>query len=344
MKQKLSILDIARALAVSPTTVSFILNGKAKEKRISEKLEKEVLEYVEKTGYKPNSLARSLRTGKTNTIGLVVESIANPFFANIARAIEEKAYQNGYRILYSSTGNSVGRTKEILNTLRDQHVDGYIISPPPGLESAVQELVDSGKPVVLFDRNLPGIKVDSISIDNFESMHEATKQLVIEGFQKVALVTLDSTQSQMLDRRKGYEKCLITAGLPKIILEVTFTQSQNEMTKAIQEFLSQNSDIDSLLFSTNYLAVSGLRAVRSLGKRIPEDFGIIAFDDHDVFDLYNPSITAIAQPITEIAESLMIRLIKRLDEDDAAIQGAEKIMLPGQLIVRASSKSKVKYE
>src|SRR5690606_28219805 len=152
--KKTSLVDIARALNISPTTVSFILNNKAEEKRISKKLVKIVLDYVEEVGYRPNPLARSLRTGKTNTIGLMVEDITNPFFGHIARKIEEAAYKNGYKILYCSTDNNTEKTKDLITMFRERQVDGYIISPPPRVEKEIESLIQSNIPVVLFDRTL----------------------------------------------------------------------------------------------------------------------------------------------------------------------------------------------
>src|ERR1700712_5634997 len=134
MKKKLSINDIAAQLKISKTTVSFILNGRAKEKRISDELVQIVLKQVEKVGYKPSSLAKSLRTGKSKTIGLMVEDISNPFFAGIARLIEDRAYKNGYKILYCSVDSNVEKTRELISTFRDRHVDGYIIAAPEGIE------------------------------------------------------------------------------------------------------------------------------------------------------------------------------------------------------------------
>src|SRR5690606_16704683 len=113
--------DIARALGVSTTTVSFVLNGKAKEKRLSEALTKRVMDYVEEVGYKPNELAKSLRTGKTKIIGLIIEDISNPFFSNIARLIEEKAYSRGYRIIYCSTENDSRKALDFIGLFRDRH-------------------------------------------------------------------------------------------------------------------------------------------------------------------------------------------------------------------------------
>ncbi|HJP64174.1 MAG TPA: LacI family DNA-binding transcriptional regulator, partial [Mucilaginibacter sp.] len=152
MKKKLSIVDIANQLNISKTTVSFILNGRAKEKRISDEVVEKVLKFVKEVEYKPNSLAKSLRTGKSNTIGLMVEDISNHFFANIARLIEDKAYENGYKLTYCSTDNKTEKTREMIAMFRDRHVDGYIIAPPEGIEDDIAQLISEGFPVVLFDR------------------------------------------------------------------------------------------------------------------------------------------------------------------------------------------------
>jgi len=157
MKKRILISDIAKALGVSVTTVSFILNDKAKEKRISESLTKRVLDYVKKVGYKPNELAKSLRTGKTKIIGLIIEDISNPFFGNIARLIETKVYEQGYRIIYCSTNNDSEKTKELIGMFKDRQVDGFIITPSEGIEDTISNLIQSNVPVVLFDRYLPDV-------------------------------------------------------------------------------------------------------------------------------------------------------------------------------------------
>ncbi|MGJ1206515.1 LacI family DNA-binding transcriptional regulator, partial [Sphingobacterium lactis] len=132
MRKRILISDIAKNLGVSVTTVSFILNGKAKEKRISEGLTKRVLDYVKKVGYKPNQLAQSLRTGQSKILGLIVEDISNPFFSNVAKYIERIAYDNGYHIIYCSMDNDETKAKELIQLFYDRQVDGYIITPPEG--------------------------------------------------------------------------------------------------------------------------------------------------------------------------------------------------------------------
>ncbi|WP_036601937.1 LacI family DNA-binding transcriptional regulator [Olivibacter sitiensis] len=335
MAKKISILDIAKALGVSPTTVSFVLNGRAKEKRISERLEEQVLKYVNEIGYKPNSLARSLRTGKTNTIGLVVESISNTFFSNIARAIEDIAYANGYRILYSSTENSIERTRAILQMFADRQVDGYIISPPEGVEAEIQRLVEGKKPVVLFDRMIDKLGLDSVSINNEFSAYNATKVFLGNGYKLIACVTLDSRQQQMKDREEGYVKALEDSALSPIVYKADFDISDDDFKNGFSSFLTQHAGIDAILFTTNYLAIKGLRHLRNMGYKVGETFGLIAFDEHDLFELHQPPITVIAQPIEEIAQKLIALLLDRLGTD--RILEPQHLVLPTTLQLRASS-------
>lgn len=335
--KKTSLVDIAKALNISPTTVSFILNNKAEEKRISKKLVKIVLDYVEEVGYRPNPLARSLRTGKTNTIGLMVEDIANPFFGNIARKIEEEAYKNGYRILYCSTDNDTEKSIDLINMFRERQVDGYIISPPPGVEKEIQSLIKSNIPVVLFDRTLDDLDVDSVLIDNFASTYQATLHLLV-SYRNIAFITLNSTQSQMIQRRSGYQKAMEESGLSPQIKEIPFSLANKEIQNQIKSFLKDNPSIDAIIFSTNYLGVNGLKAIHLLNEEKPLQLGIVAFDNHDLFELYSPAITAISQPITEIANTVIKLLMKKLNGVDHS--ETQQIILDTKLEIRSSSQKR----
>lgn len=337
MKKKLSIVDLAKQLNISPTTISFILNGKAQEKRISNELVERVLKQIEEVGYKPNALAQSLRTGKTMIIGLMVENIANPFFASIARLIEEKAYKNGYKIIYCSTDNDSVKTKDLLRMFQDRHVDGYIISPPEGIEKEVNNLIDNGSPVVLFDRYLVDTKADYIVVDNAKGTYDAAIHLIKNGYKNIAFITLDSLQTQMQDRLKGYEKALDEYGFNHHVKEISFYQDDENINRHIISFLERKPDLDAVLFGTNYLGVSGLKAIKKLGKRVPEDLAVISFDDHTLFELHSPDITAISQPIEEISEKLITILLGRLNK----VSKTKKIqsdVLASELIVRGSSR------
>ncbi len=341
LKKKFSIKDLARELNISATAVSFILNGKAREKRISDELVKKVEEHVRKTGYKPNSLARSLRTGKSNIIGLMVENISNPFFANIARFIEEKAYKSGYKIIYCSTDNSTDKTRDLIQMYRERHVDGYIITPPEGIEADVNALIAAGSPVVLFDRHLPGVNEDFVVVNNEESTYLATKHLIDQGYREIAFVTLNSLQSQMQDRLSGYEKALKEQSLRTHIKELSYNAESAEQTRFITSFLRRHPQLDAVLFATNYLGVSGIKAINAIGKKIPDELAVISFDDHDVFELNTPTITAIAQPIEEIAEKLITVLLAKLNRTNKT-KGPRDIVVPSKMQIRNSSGAKKK--
>ena len=341
IKKKLSIVDIANKLNISKTTVSFILNGRAREKRISEELVERVLKFVKEVGYKPNSLAKSLRTGKSHIIGLMVENIADPFFANIARYIEDRAYKNGYRIIYCSTDNDADKTRDLIAMFRDRHVDGYIIAPPVGVEEDIAELLKDDLPVVLFDRYFPGIDCSYVVTDNLNSTYTATEYLVEQGYKKIAFITLESHQTQMQARLDGYKKALEQNNLQPYIKEVVFNQETKLMSDPIADFLKNNKDLDAIIFGTNRIGTCGLKVIHNMGIRVPDDIAVISFDDHDVFELYTPSITAIAQPVEEIAANTINILLSKLDSSSPNTDN-KKVTLQNDLRYRGSSQVNTK--
>lgn len=334
---KKSISDIAKELDVSVTTVSFILNGKAKEKRISERLTKKVLEYIEEVGYRPNPLARGLRTGKTLTIGLMVENISNPFFSKIARRIEEEAHKNGYKILYCSTDNDPVKTKELISMFRERQIDGYIISPPIGIEKDIESLMKAGIPVVLFDRKLENINIDSVVTDNYNSTYNATKHLA-ENYKAIGLITLESNQSQMHDRLMGYQRATEDLNLNSSVKKIPYALTEVEIQQEITDYLKTNPSLDALVFATNYLGINGLKAIHTLDSQKINELGIVAFDNHDLFELHTPTITAISQPVNEIANTAIRLLLHKLKKSTP--EYTEQITLAAELQVRNSSLKK----
>jgi Transcriptional regulators len=334
MKKRILISDIAKALGISVTTVSFILNDKAKEKRISEALTKRVLDYVKKVGYKPNELAKSLRTGKTKILGLIIEDISNPFFGNIARLIESKVYEQGYRIIYCSTNNDVEKAKELIQMFYDRQVDGFIITPSDGLEETVKQLQQNNIPVVLFDRYFPSLETDYVGADNFQGAFDASNHLCQQGYKRIGFVSLYSDQTQMKERSDGYMKAMDNNKQQSFIQKIQMDASDEEAMEALREFICENR-LDAVLFSTNYLAISGLKASRKFDFAMP---AVIAFDDHTVFKLVEPSITVVSQPIKDIAENLINILLLRLQ---GKIKATRKMVLPCELKVRESTKAKV---
>jgi len=338
MSKKLSINDIANELGVAKSTVSFILNGKAKEKRISDELTERVLKFVKEKGYQPNQLAKSLSTGKTKMICLMVEKISDYFFSHIAFHLEALAYKNGYKIIYCSTENNPEKTRQLISLLRARYVDGYIITPPAGIEPEIKGLINDNVPVVLFDRYLPDVPTDYVGLDNYKGTYDAIEYLVQSGAKKIALVTLVSGQTQMVERHSGYVAALKKHQLKPVLLKVSFENDTETTVKQCIQFISDNPGIDAIVFATNYLALSGIKALNELKLRVPEDISVIAFDDHDVFNIYNPSISAIAQPLDEMAKQLFKMLLDKL-ENRVRLKDLSKVIIQPELILRGSTKS-----
>ncbi|QNK61167.1 LacI family DNA-binding transcriptional regulator [Pedobacter sp. PAMC26386] len=311
----LSIKDIAKKANVSITTVSFILNGKAEKMRISQEMIAKVEAIIKEVGFKPNQVARSLRTGNTNTIGLIVEDISNPFFAAIARLIEDKAYKHGYKIIYSSTENNLEKAKGLIKMFKSRQVDGYIIAPMVGMEEDIRELLSDHTPVVVFDRHLPGLEVSSVLVDNIKGTYMATDSLIRKGMKNIAFVTVDVDVEQIKDRYKGYEQALKANKIKinkKLCKLISFSNTAEETTAELTQFFTDNPEIDAVLFATNYLAVRGLFSFREMNKQLNSTFKVIAYDDHDIFKLHSPTISAVDQPIEEIAENVINFVLKEL--------------------------------
>lgn len=328
MKKRLSISDIANNLGISVTTVSFILNNKAKEKRISEALTKRVLDYVNKVGYKPNQLAKSLRTGKSKTLGLLVEDISNSFFANIADQIEKLAYDFGYHIVYCSMNNDVNRAKELIQLFYDRQIDGFIIAPTEGLTEIIQKLLKNNVPVVLFDRHLEDLETNFVISENRNGAYMGTHLLLNEKkASRVGLVTINSNQLQMRGRMEGYMQAVDAVGKDVLIKKIVRAQSEEETILQIRDFIQDNR-LDGVLFSTNYLALSGLKAIKRFALPIDK---LASFDENTVFSLVEPAISAISQNIHEIARQIVDILINEINGKN---KGLAQVVVPCEIIVR----------
>ncbi|PVH24084.1 LacI family DNA-binding transcriptional regulator [Sphingobacterium corticibacter] len=335
MSKRILISDIAKSLGVSVTTISFILNGKAKEKRISDALTNRVLEYVKKVGYKPNQLAQSLRTGQTKILGLLVEDISNLFFANIAKHIEESSYASGYHLLYCSMGNDTVKARELIQLFYDRQVDGFIITPTEGLEDVVALLLKNNVPVVLFDRYIPQVETNYVVSDNFNGSFRATKHLLEnEDNRRIGFVSLYSDQTQMRDRMDGYMKALDQYQRQAYIKKIQIDEQEDIAMAQIFEFIEDNK-LDAVLFATNYLAITGLKVNKKYGK-LP---AMVAFDDHTLFKLHEPAISVVSQRIETIAEELVKVLLRQIRNPQADVK---HIVVPCDLKIRDSSTAKIK--
>lgn len=334
MKKRKSIYDVAKELQVSVTTLSFVLNGKGQEKRISKAVIHKIETYIKEIGYQPNHLGRSLSTGKSRTIGMIVGDINNPFFSEVASGIEKIALKAGYTLIVASSNNDLAQMKSVIKLLNDRNVDGFIISPIAGIEETIADLKKEGKPLIVFNCYFPELDTFNIVVDNKKGAFEATRHLFDNGFSNIGFITLD-LYSQV-ERIEGYSCFIESQQLNKNILKLPYELNYEEITNKITQFLTTNDGLDSVFFSTNFLTLGGLKAISKLGDKYAK-MGIVSFDDHLLYDVLTPGITAIKQPVKKISSTIINHLLTMLDAPADKVTTPETIVFPVELIVRQSS-------
>ena len=339
--KKISIKDIAKLSNASITTVSFALNGKG---RISESTRAKILGIAKKNGYNANRLAVGLRTGVSKVIGLIVENIDGQLFGIVAKIIEQEAEKFGYTLIYCSTNNNVQKGKQAIKMLSQQLVDGYIITPLKGLEEDVCNLIQANKPVVLIDGYFPGLHIPCVLVDNAESTAKGVKCFVDAGYKNIAFVTKDIDLIPLNERLAGFKEALRNHNInvkTKHILKLSQHINDEDSITAIKTFLTKNEDINAVFFATNYLGILGLKCIKQLNLKIPDDIAVISFDDNELFDLYPPGITALKQPTHEIGKFAIELLLSQISNEGVEVTKS-KVLLPSTLIDRGSTFSKIK--
>lgn len=337
MTRKVSIKDIAAKAGVSVTTVSIVLNGRAGEMKISKAMTDKVMDLARKLNYRPNHFAKGLRTGKTYTIGLIVDDISNYFFGHLAKTVEEEADQLGYAVMFCSSENYKGKTRNILNRLVDKQMDGYIVAPTAAMLPELEKLARDHKPVIQIDRYYAQLELSYVTIDNAHGSQDAVNYLAKKGHKRIALITNDTDQLQMTQRINGYLDGLKQNKLPhhqSLVKKLKFGLTNAELVQELRQFLvSPGLNADALFFTSNNLGIAGLEALHALKLRVPDDISVICFDDNDLFRLGTPGITVVSQPIKELARKAVQLLVHQINQQDA---GTTQIELPTHMIERDS--------
>lgn len=332
MKKRISISDIAKALGTSITTVSFILNGKAKERRISDALTKRVLDYVKKVGYKPSQLVRNAPGGQTKVLALLFEDINHPFFSEVGKHIERIAAESGYHIVHCNTGNDTRKISQLIRLCVDKEIDGVLMTPSEDLEETILKIKKQHIPTVLFDRFIPTVDTHYVISDNRKGAYDASKHLLEMGSKRVGLVSLYSNQTQMRARLDGYMDAMDEFQQQSFIKKLNVGGPDREIGEQIVEFIVDNK-LDAVLFANHYLAIGGLKAIKGQPIVLPR---MVTFDDHVLFTLHSPAVSVVAQDAEKVAVELMQTLTAEIE---GKLKEERKVVVPCTLIVRESSTS-----
>ena len=325
-----SIKDVAKAAGVSTATVSRVLsNGLHVRPEVRER----VMEAVDKLAYRPNLLARSLRSQQSNTIGLIVSDIRNPFFTSMSRAVEDTAYEQGFSLVLCNTDENPEKEAIYLNLMQDENVAGVIFSPTR-YTAANFTAANVSFPTVIVDRLLNGTDVDVVILDNVDAGYRLTTHLIENGYRRIGALCGEMSMTGR-ERQLGYEKALRAHDLAPIGELVKYVQPKTEAGYAATLKMLDTAQPPDALFTTNSLLAEGaLQAIRERNLTIPDDIALVTFDETTWASLVQPAITLIAQPTYDIGKTATELLLQRIADPH---RPTRQVILKGQLLVRDSS-------
>ncbi len=328
-----TIKDVAQAAGVSITTVSHTING---TRRVSDELRERVLRAMQQLDYHPNGLARGLRMGETKTIGLIVPDNSNPFFAEIARTIENIGFQNGYSVILCNSDGNTEKQQTYVHVLAMKQVDGIIFISAGRSTSDLRFLIDDGIEVVLVDRDEPDPAIDIVLVDNEQGGYNATRYLLDLGHRRIACILGPDSLSPSEQRAAGYRRAISEAGLElpaDFVVGGDFMLAGGEL--AAVELLGRPDPPTAIFVCNDMMAIGAIRGARGRGVRVPEDLSIVGFDDIPLAGAVFPPLTTMAQPTAQIGALATELLLRRLQGPACDVR-PERIVLPAQLVIRAS--------
>ncbi|GMK42581.1 HTH-type transcriptional regulator DegA [Paenibacillus sp. CCS19] len=330
---KTTIYDIAQAAGVSIATVSNVLNGKGK---VSQERRQQILRIMDELNYKPSAIASALTSKRTYTLGLLVPDISNPFFAEIARAVEDEGQRLGYSVLICSTDNKDEKTARYSALLRQKSVDGVIIGTGINELSALSPLLKKNIPVAFIARDYPAEDIPSVIIDDYAGGAAAAVHLIELGHRRLAILAEPDTISSSRERVRGFRETAAAAGVEiEDALIVAASELRDGKQQAALLLSSEGTGRPSAIFCCNdLLAIGALQAARELHVDVPQHCSIVGFDDTILASVTDPALTTVAQPIAQMGQAVVQLLVDHMERPD---EPRRRIVLPPRLIVRQST-------
>lgn len=326
--------ELAALLNISVSTVSKALND---SHEISDKTRERVKELAAELNYKPNRIAQQLKTNKTKTIGVILPTVTNPFFAEVLHGIEMAATNNDYDIIVCLSNETMHKEERSLELLSNGSVDGFIIAVARESQikkkaQHIQTILDSDIPVLMFDRVVNEINCDKVIVDDFKSVYEATEYLIKkEGRKNILLVSNIEELSVGKLRTQGYAKALEDHNLIPNILKL---DNAVDVEVSIYDFLAKNNKIDAIISIDHVTGIVAINMAKKLGKEIPEDMSVVGFGYEHTQLLSSPKISIIHQKAHKIGEMSMKLLIDNIKTENHKLQ---TIVVPSELKLSEST-------
>lgn len=325
-----TIKDVAALAGVSLATASRVLSG---HPATSTEARARVSAAAEKLDFRPNAQARSLRSTKTNVLGLLVSDVRNPFFADLAHAVEQAALAAGYVILLGNANELEDQQNRFLDTLIDQRVDGVIVAPQGDGKGSISSLLNRGIPTVFVDRTVDGVAVPSVTTDSRPGISQAVRHLAEQGHRRIGYIAGPQAISTGRERYSAFADALRGTSLdqdPELTVFGDFQLASG--ASATQQLLQLKDPPTAILAADSPMAVGSVSKLHELGVQIGRDVALVAFDNINWFALLNPSLSVIAHSVEDMGRSAVDLLLRVIDGESPA-----SISLPSELIIRDSS-------
>lgn len=300
-----SLKKIAEQLEISKTTVSWVLSGKGDEKGISMATQEKVLQCAKSLNYQPNLLARSLNTGVSGTIGLIIPDISDLFYSQVARRIECEAEKLGYSLMICSSESEIDRENRMIRLFKAKQVDGIILAPTKHSKVEIEQLQQEAFPFVLFDRYFPEMQNNYLIIDNENSSYQLVKHLISQGRKKIVILTTNSHLTTMSLRTQGYKRAYDDTGLewdPALYGYVNFVDYENNIINTLDTIFEKVKDVDGFFFATHILALEAFCYFANNHIDINKYFGLACMHEVPTFKALAPKMNIARMPIEEIGQ------------------------------------------
>ncbi|WP_029192831.1 LacI family DNA-binding transcriptional regulator [Paenibacillus harenae] len=332
---KATIYDVAREAGVSIATVSKVINAKGK---ISQERRREIFAIMERLQYQPSVIASALTGKHTYTLGLLIPDIANPFYGEVARAVEDRGHQLGYSVIICSTDNRDERIEQYISVLKQKRIDGIMIGTGMGNADTLREL-GASMPVVAIGRELPDVPVHTVVADDWQGGRMAAEHLLQLGHRRVAVLSESMAVSSSRDRLKGFKERLEEDGVMLQENHVRPCKHRMEDGKREAARMLEGKEHPTAIFCCNdLLAVGALQAAKEAGIRIPAELSVVSFDNTILASVTDPPLTSISQPMEQLGAAAVDLLLGQL-EQDAPSAAKRRIAMRTELIVRSSTAS-----
>ena len=336
--KNIDIYKIADEAGVSKSTVSRVINNK---EGVKDSTRAKVNRVIKDLNYKPNSSAQGLASKKTNTIGLVISDITDPFFSMFVKGAEKKAMEANYNIMLANSHWMVEEELKCIQMFEEGRVDGILMisgGSEEKLDNYLNNLASHDLDIVVIDRKIKNEKITKLNSDNLDAGYRATKYLLEKGHKKIAHIKGEDVASSAAskDRVRGYKKALAEANIEEEIIYPGYFDI-DKAYNSTKSLITEHPDTTAIFYSSDMMAVGGLKALKNMGLKVPADISIIGIDGIEMASLMDPPITTMAQPSYEMGYLGMEKLIKKLEAEFKSSQ-AEDIIFKMELIERESIK------